>query len=259
MGVFIDLSVVDGVATLTLSRPPMNVLNFAVQAELAEICAQIKVDPQIRVVIFTGGDEVFAAGADVNEFVDLTASQMTEIVKTLQHNLSALSSLPQPTIAAVSGYALGGGCEAALACDLRIASSTAVFGLPEVLLGIMPGAGGTARLTRLLGPARAKEMMWTGRFVKADEALAIGLVHKVVEPSELLAAAAKLGATLASRPALSVQAIKRVVDIAVDQDLAEALKVEANEFTQLFDSQDKEIGMKSFLENGPGKATFEHS
>jgi enoyl-CoA hydratase len=259
MGEFINVAITQGVATLTLTRPPMNVLNFAVQTELAGICTELAKNSEVRVVVFTGGDEVFAAGADVNEFVDLTEADMASHVQRLQANLSALSNLPQPTIAAVSGYALGGGCEAALACDLRIASSTAVFGLPEVLLGIMPGAGGTARLTHLVGPARAKEIMWTGRFVKADEALAIGLVSLVVEPEELLAAAHKLATTLAKRPALSIQAIKRVVDLAVDVSLDEALSVEASEFTRLFGTDDKTIGMKSFLENGPGKANFEHS
>ncbi|MEY2634950.1 MAG: hypothetical protein RIS75_890 [Actinomycetota bacterium] len=259
MGEFINVVIAEGVATLTLTRPPMNVLNFAVQAELAEMCTGLATNPDVRVVVFTGGDEVFAAGADVNEFVDLTEADMAVQVQTLQANLSALSQLPQPTIAAVSGYALGGGCEVALACDIRIASSTAVFGLPEVLLGIMPGAGGTARLTHLVGPARAKEIMWTGRFVKADEALTMGLVTSVVAPDELLAAANKLAVTLAKRPALAVQAIKRVVDKAVDANLADALNIEAAEFTKLFGTNDKAIGMKSFLENGPGKANFEHS
>ena len=259
MGEFINVVIAEGVATLTLSRPPMNVRNFAVQAELADICADLADDSEVRVVVFTGGGEVFAAGADVNEFVDLTEADMAAHVQKLQANLSALSNLPQPTIAAVSGYALGGGCEAALACDIRIASNTAVFGLPEVLLGIMPGAGGTARLTHLVGPARAKEIMWTGRFVKADEALAIGLVTSVVAPEDLLTAAHKLAATLAKRPARSVQAIKRVVDQAVDLAVDEALAVEAGEFTKLFGTNDKAIGMKSFLENGPGKANFEHS
>ena len=243
----------DGVAVVTLDNPKVNALSGALLRRLHEIADTLAADLPGAVVV-TGGDRIFAAGADISEFGGPDEARV--IGATIHGALDALAALPRFVIAAVSGYALGGGCELALACDYRIASERAVFGQPEILLGIIPGGGGTQRLPRLVGPARAKEIMITGRQVKADEALRIGLADEVVAPDALHDRAFALAADVA-KGALQAQALLKG---AVDEGLSESLKVgldrERDLFVDVFRTDDSQIGVRSFLEHGPGKAEF---
>ena len=197
---------------------------------------------------------MFAAGADISEFGG--PEDAARIGASFHAALNAVAALPCFTIAAVSGFALGGGCELAMACDYRIASTKAVFGQPEILLGIIPGGGGTQRLPRLVGASRAKEIMITGRQVKADEALNIGLANEVVEPDALMARALELANSVASGATVATGLIKRAVDEGMQTDLAQGLALELELFEEVFHSRDSQIGVASFLENGPGKASF---
>ncbi|MGZ4761367.1 MAG: enoyl-CoA hydratase/isomerase family protein [Ilumatobacteraceae bacterium] len=243
----------DGVAVITLNNPKVNALSRGVLAELRAAAEDMLASPPGAVVI-TGGERIFAAGADIGEFGD--AEQAHHITAGFHAALNAVAAIPRFVIAAVSGYALGGGCELALACDYRICSERAVFGQPEVLLGILPGGGGTQRLPRLIGSSKAKEMMITGRSVKADEALRIGLTDELVASEVLHERALALAADVA-RGALHAQAmIKRAVDTGADESLEDALKLERNLFEAIFHTADSEIGVRSFLEHGPGKAQF---
>jgi enoyl-CoA hydratase len=205
-------------------------------------------------VVITGGDRLFAAGADISEFGG--PEDAARIGASFHTALNAVAALPCFTIAAVSGFALGGGCELAMACDYRIASTKAVFGQPEILLGIIPGGGGTQRLPRLVGASRAKEIMITGRQVKAEEALNIGLANEVVEPDALMARALELASSIASGATVATGLIKRAVDEGMQTDLAKGLALELELFEEVFHSNDSQIGVASFLENGPGKASF---
>jgi enoyl-CoA hydratase len=207
-----------------------------------------------RAVVITGGDRLFAAGADISEFGG--PEDAARIGASFHAALNAVAALPCFTIAAVSGFALGGGCELAMACDYRIASTKAVFGQPEILLGIIPGGGGTQRLPRLVGASRAKEIMITGRQVKADEALNIGLANEVVEPDALMARALELANSVASGATVATGLIKRAVDEGMQTELAQGLALELELFEEVFHSTDSQIGVASFLENGPGKASF---
>ncbi|MGN6634665.1 MAG: enoyl-CoA hydratase/isomerase family protein, partial [Oryzihumus sp.] len=170
---------------------------------------------------------------------------------------TAIARIPKPTVAAITGYALGGGCELALACDFRVAGENAKLGQPEVLLGVIPGAGGTQRLARLVGPARAKEIIFSGRFVPADEALRIGLVDEVVDAAEVYAAARRGVVPYVGGPAFAIRAAKEAVDRGLEVDLETGLEIERMQFAGLFATKDREIGMTSFVEQGPGKAKFE--
>ncbi len=234
----------------------MNVLNRQMQDEIAQACAQLNSDDQVRAVVLFGGEHL-AAGADVKEMAQWTHEDAVREAPQLQNAFNALASVPIPTIAAMSGYALGGGLELALACDVRIAGTSALMGQPEILLGIITGAGGTQRLSRLVGVARAKELLFSGRIIKADEALAMGLVNEVVPDAEVLDRAMTLAGELAKRPRQAIRAIKVAVDQGIEMDLASGLKLELDLFTELFGTHDQQIGMQSFLEHGPGKATFE--
>lgn len=243
----------DGVALVTLNNPKVNALSQAVLARLADVAADLTANPPGAVVI-TGGDRLFAAGADISEFGG--PDEAERIGAGFHGALDAVAAIPRFVIAAVSGYALGGGCELALACDYRIAGERAVFGQPEILLGIVPGGGGTQRLPRLVGPSRAKELMITGRQVKADEALTIGLADEVVPNDALLDRALTLAGDVA-RGALVAQAlVKRAVDDGLSTDLADGLLLERRLFVESFRSEDSRIGVRSFLANGPGKAEF---
>lgn len=243
----------DGVALVTLNNPKVNALSQAVLARLAEVAADLTANPPGAVVI-TGGDRLFAAGADISEFGG--PDEADRIGAGFHRALDAVAAIPRFVIAAVSGYALGGGCELALACDYRIAGERAVFGQPEILLGIVPGGGGTQRLPRLVGPSRAKELMITGRQVKAEEALRIGLADEVVPNEELIDRALAV-ATEIARGALVAQAlVKKAVDDGLSTDLADGLLLERRLFVESFRSDDSRIGVRSFLANGPGKAEF---
>lgn len=253
---FVNVDVQDGVATIRLDRPPMNALSLQMQQEIALASAEVGSRTDVRAVILYGGPKVFAAGADVKEMAGLEYQDMVLASSGLQDSFTSVARIPQPTIAAVTGYALGGGCELALCCDLRIAAADAKLGQPEILLGVIPGAGGTQRLPRLVGVARAKEIIFTGRFVDAAEALAIGLVNRVVDAQDVYAAAHELAAGLARGPALAMRAAKQVIDRGVETDLATALDLERLAFTGLFATDDRRTGMTSFVEHGPGKADF---
>jgi enoyl-CoA hydratase len=243
----------DGVAVVTLANGKVNPLSRELLTELRQAADELAVDLPGAVVI-TGGDRIFAAGADISQF---GGPDEAAVIGPLFHDtIGAFAALPRFVIAAVSGYALGGGCELALGCDYRIASERAVFGQPEILLGIIPGGGGTQRLARLVGPSKAKEMCLTGRQVKADEALRIGLADEVVASDELHDRAIELAAEVA-KGALAAQAItKRLIDGGLSTSLDEGLAMERDGFVEVFTTDDSQIGVASFLEHGPGKAQF---
>ncbi len=245
-----------GVAVLRLTRPPMNALNTQVQEELRAAAAQVTADRSVRAVVIFGGEKVFAAGADVKEFAGQDHEQMFFDAARLTSALDALARIPKPVIAAVTGYALGGGCELALTADFRVSADNARWGQPEILLGIIPGAGGTQRLPRLIGPSKAKDLIFTGRFVAADEALEIGLVDAVVPADQVYPTALAMAAKFANGPALALAAAKAAVDEGLDGDLASGLKLESHLFASLFATEDRKLGMASFIESGPGKARF---
>ncbi|GGF27371.1 enoyl-CoA hydratase/isomerase family protein [Williamsia phyllosphaerae] len=245
-----------GVGTILLNRPPMNALNRQVQTELAEAALAATEDDSIKAVVVYGGPKVLAAGADIKEMNDMTFAEMSKVAGRLQSGLGAIAAIPKPTVAAITGYALGGGLEVALGADRRIAGDNAKLGVPEILLGVIPGGGGTQRLARLIGPSRAKDMVFTGRFVGAAEALQIGLVDEVVAPDEVYNAAMTWASQFAKGASVALAAAKAAIDEGLDTDLDTGLKIEAHVFASLFATDDRAIGMRSFVENGPGKAEF---
>ncbi|MEK7424958.1 MAG: enoyl-CoA hydratase-related protein [Actinomycetota bacterium] len=243
----------DGVALVTLNNPKVNALSQEVLDDLGAIAVALAADPPGAVVI-TGGERIFAAGADIGQFGGTAEAE--RIGLGFHTALDAVAAIPRFVIAAVSGYALGGGCELTLACDYRVASERAVFGQPEILLGIIPGGGGTQRLARLIGAGRAKEMLVTGRQVKADEALRLGLADEVVAPDLLHERALALAAEVARGAVVAQGFVKRAVDDGLGCSLADGLALERQLFTAVFATDDSQIGVKSFLANGPGKAVF---
>ena len=257
LGEFVRVEAADGIATIRLDRPKMNALNAQVQEEIAAAAAQVSEDAAIRAVILYGGDRVFAAGADIREMASMGYQQMAERSARLQAAFSAVAHIPKPVVAAVTGYALGGGLELALCADFRVLGESAKVAQPEILLGIIPGAGGTQRLPRLIGPSRAKDLVFSGRQVAADEALAIGLADQVVPDAEVYRAASDLVARYATGPALALRAAKQSVNDGLEVDLATGLEIERLQFAALFATEDQKTGMRSFIENGPGKATFD--
>ncbi len=243
----------DGVAVVTLNNGKVNALSGAVTAAIAEVAADLTADPPGAVVI-TGGEKIFAAGADISEFGG--AEEAKGITAGFHAALDAVAAIPRFVIAAVSGYALGGGCELSLACDYRIAGERAVFGQPEILLGTIPGGGGTQRLARLVGPSKAKEMSITGRQVKAEEAFRIGLADEIVPNEELHDRALALAAECARGAVLAQMYAKQAIDRGLSTSLEAGLQIEQELFTESFTTEDSQIGVKSFLEHGPGKAEF---
>ncbi len=244
----------DGVVLVRLNRPPLNPLSQALLAEIARVAGELATDSSVKAVVVAGSDRALAAGADIEEFGD--ADDARRIGAGFRAAFDGLASIPRPVIAAVRGFALGGGLELALACDLRVAADSARLGQPEILLGIIPGAGGTQRLPRLVGPARAKELVWSGRQVRADEALAIGLVDRVVASDDVEDEALSWAASFASGAVVAMGLAKAAVDRGLDGSLAAGLDVEADAFAEVFGTADAAIGVRSFLEHGPGKATF---
>jgi enoyl-CoA hydratase/carnithine racemase len=243
----------DGVALVTLRNGKVNALSSDVLRRLRAVADELTADPPGAVVI-TGSERIFAAGAEISEFGG--PAEARAIGGLFLEALNAVAAIPRMVIAAVAGPALGGGCELALACDLRIAAENARFGQPEILLGIIPGGGGTQRLARLVGPARAKDLVLSGRQVRVDEALAMGLVDEVVPTDELVDRARARAAGLA-RGALAAQAMaKRAIDEGLDLGLEDGLALEQDLFEEVFSTDDARIGVASFLESGPGKATF---
>ena len=256
MGEFVNLTVSDGVGTIRLDRPKMNALNVQVQEEIRAAAVEAAANDEVRAVVIYGGERVFAAGADIKEMADMSYADMAKRSGPLQSSLSAVAAIPKPTVAAITGYALGGGCELALCADYRIAAEDAKLGQPEILLGIIPGAGGTQRLSRLVGPSKAKDLIYTGRFVDAAESLQIGLVDKVVPAADVYDAAVAWASQFSKGAAMALRAAKEAIDSGLGVDLATGLEIERTQFAALFATDDRTIGMKSFVENGPGKAEF---
>ena len=254
---FVSLDVADGVGTIRLDRPKMNAISFQVQAELRAAAAEATERDDVRAVVLYGGERVFAAGNDVKEMADLSYAEMVALSTSVQSAVTAVARIPKPVVAAVTGYALGGGCELALAADVRFAADDAQLGQPEILLGIIPGAGGTQRLSRLVGPSRAKDLIFTGRFVKADEALAIGLVDRVLPKERVYEEAVAWASAFSHGAALALRAAKETIDRGLEVDLDTGLEIERAQFAALFATADRTTGMRSFVEHGPGKATFE--
>ncbi|CAN5201391.1 enoyl-CoA hydratase-related protein [soil metagenome] len=256
MGEFVNLEVDDAIGTIRLNRPPMNALNQQVQEEIRAAATEAGARYDIRAVVIYGGEKVFAAGADVKEMAEMGYADMAARAPDLSAAWSAVAAIPKPVIAAITGYALGGGYELALCADFRICAENSKLGQPEILLGIIPGAGGTQRLARLVGPARAKDIVFTGRFVEAAEAVAIGMVDGVVAPEDVYPTALAMARRFATGPAMALRAAKAAIDGGLDGDLASGLKLESHVFSALFATEDQRIGMRSFVENGPGKAEF---
>jgi enoyl-CoA hydratase/carnithine racemase len=243
----VEYSVEGAVAVLTLNRPPVNALSAGLAAEL-EAAVGRAADPAVRAVVVTGSPH-FAAGADIGELkAAATGSDDTPPASGLSQALFALEALPKPTIAAVRGFALGGGLELALACDFRYLAEDARVGLPEIKLGIYPGAGGTQRLPRLVGPGKAREMIYSGRHLRAAEALAIGLADKVVPADDLLAAAMEYAATLAKGATVAIGAAKRAINATLGLSMDAGLEVEAAGFAACFHTEDAREGLSAFLE-----------
>jgi len=240
----------DGIATVELYRPQKkNSLNTEMRHELEVCLKEIANDRGVRAVVLTGGEEIFCAGADISEIEGTSsAEQAYHHAREFQILFDQLENLPQPTVAAVSGYALGGGCELALACDFRFASETARFGLPEIKIGAFPGGGGTQRLPRAIGTAKAKEMILLGDPINAEQALAAGLVLKVVPKDKLMAEAQSFAARLAALPRLALQASKMLINKSQEIDLTTGLEMEARTFGGIAHTHDLAEGTKAFME-----------
>ncbi len=257
MGEFVRVEVEDGVATIRLDRPKMNALNAQMQRELIDAAREVTQNETVAAVVLYGGERVFAAGADIKEMAPMSYAEMSAgHSRLLQDFTKALAGIPKPVIAAITGYALGGGLEVALTADFRVAGEGAKVGQPEIALGIIPGAGGTQRLSRLIGPAKAKDLVYSGRHVKAGEALAMGLVDRVVPDAEVYTAAKEWAATFVGGPAIALRAAKQAIDAGLEVDLDTGLEIERTQFAALFATEDQATGMRSFMEEGPGKATF---
>ncbi|QMW65218.1 enoyl-CoA hydratase/isomerase family protein [Mumia sp. ZJ1417] len=257
MGELVRLEVTDGVGTIRLDRPKMNAISAQLQDELRECAEEATARDDVAAVVVYGGERVFAAGADIKEMADLSFPAMNVRAQALQASLNAVAAIPKPTVSAITGYALGGGCELALCTDVRFAADNAKLGQPEILLGIIPGAGGTQRLSRLVGPAKAKDLMFTGRQVDATEALAIGLVDRIVPAESVYEEALAWARQFVGAASLALRGIKEAVDRGLEVDLVTGLEIERHLFAALFATEDQATGMRSFVENGPGKATFE--
>jgi enoyl-CoA hydratase/carnithine racemase len=242
----------NGVELIRFNRPPMNALSAELLTELGDHVEALAADPDLKAVVLTGSDRVFAAGAEISQI----QHDSGRLLDSFRRAYDGLEALPRPVIAAISGFALGGGLEAALACDLRLASENARLGVPEALLGVFPGAGGTQRLSRIIGPSRAKELIWSGRQVRADEARGIGLVDRVVPVDGFLDAALEWASSFASGAVVAMGLSKRAVDGGLDGPLPDGLDLERTLFGQVLATEDAATGITSFFENGPGKATF---
>jgi len=256
VGEFVNLEVADGVGTIRLARPPMNALDIQLQEELRSVAALAGERPDVRALVIYGGEKVFAAGADIKEMAAMSYTDMVDRGVALQSAFTAIARIPKPVIAAITGYALGGGYELALCADFRVVGASAKIGQPEILLGVIPGAGGSQRLSRLVGPAKAKDIIFTGRHVGAEEALEIGMADAVVPDDEVYATSVAMAKKFAAGPPLALAAAKRAIDHGLDLTLEEGLALESRLFAGLFDTEDQKTGMRSFLESGPGKAEF---
>ena len=253
----VRLEVEGGIGTIRIDRPPMNALNAEIQHGLVAACREAAERRDVAAVVVHGGEKVFAAGADIKEMETMSYTDMVDHSALLQDFTKALAGLPKPTVAAITGYALGGGCEVALACDWRGVAGGAKVGHPAIHHRLIPGAGGTQRLARLVGPARAKDLVLSGRFVDAEEALAIGLADRVVPAAEVYETARALVARYVGGPAYALRAAKEAIDRGLEVDLETGLEIERTLFAGLFATQDRATGMRHFVEKGKGPAPFE--
>jgi enoyl-CoA hydratase len=259
MSQLVQLTKQDGVATVIIDNPPMNVLSSHVAQALGNVFLQIKKDPEVVAVIVTGnGERAFMAGADIKEFpswIDLGKEEVRKVAKINHDVFNLIENLDKPTIAMINGFALGGGCELALTCDIRIAEDNAKLGLPEVKLGLFPGAGGTQRLPMLVGPAKAKEIMFLGEAISANEALKIGLVNDVVPKGEGMEAARTMAQKFAGQSLQALSRIKQAVNKGADLPLESALDLELDLFKDIFGTEDAREGVQAFIEKRPAKFT----
>ncbi|MEV7394685.1 enoyl-CoA hydratase-related protein [Streptomyces sp. NPDC091215] len=244
------------VVVLRLAHQPLNAFDSLQRQELAAAARDLADSRDVRAVVLHGGERLFAAGADIKALAAMGPEEIRGWNRALQRTFDDIARLPMPVVAGITGYALGGGLELALCADYRVAAEDAVLGQPEVRLGIIPGSGGTQRLTRLVGPARSKNLLMTGRNVRAEEALRIGLVDEVVPADQVLATALAYARTLAEGPAAALEAIKEAVDHGADTAVSTGLALERSLFTGVFGTADAATGLRSFLEHGPGKAKF---
>lgn len=256
MGEFVRLEVEDGVGTIRLDRPPMNAINDKLTQDLLDCALEAGRRDDVGAVVLYGGEKLFAAGADVKMMQGMDPVQVRPMIQALQEVFNAVEDIPKVTFAALTGFALGGGCELAMCADFRFAAEDAKIGQPEILLGIIPGAGGTQRLPRLVGPARAKDLIFSGRFISAEEALSIGLVDAVHAPDKVYPATVEAAAKYAKGPLAAQRAAKAAINWGSRVDLRTGVAFEREAFADLFATEDQEEGMRSFLEEGPGKAKF---
>jgi enoyl-CoA hydratase/carnithine racemase len=255
VGDFVRLELHGAVGMIRLDRPPVNAINIQIHHELLDVAQQVA-ESTIRAVVLYGGERSFAAGGDIKELATCGPGEITAGGRTLNHAISVIARLGQPVVAAVNGYALGLGCELALAADFRIVADDVRIGLPEVTLGVIPGGGGTQRLPRLVGVTKAKELIFSGRPVDGPEAVRIGLATRSLPSEAVLPAAMELAGRLAAGPTAALAAAKRAIDDGMDGTVSAGLELEARRFAELFATDDQTIGMTSFLRDGPGKATF---
>ncbi|HEX9236096.1 MAG TPA: enoyl-CoA hydratase-related protein [Actinomycetota bacterium] len=256
MGEFVRLEVDDRVGIIRLDRPPMNAIDQQLTLELREAAAEASSRHDVGAVVIWGGQKVFAAGADVKMMADMTSHDVKPMISTLQEVFNQVEDIPKVTIAAITGYALGGGCELAMCADLRFAAEDAKLGQPEILLGIIPGAGGTQRLPRLVGAGRAKDMIYSGRMISAEEAHGFGLVNEVHPAAEVFDRAVEAARRYSNGPLVALRAAKTAVNWGARGDVRTGIVLEREVFADLFSTEDQKAGMRSFAEKGPGKATF---
>jgi enoyl-CoA hydratase/carnithine racemase len=256
MAELVRLEVDGAVATIRLDRPKMNAIESRLAAELRQAAEQVRDDPAVRAVVLYGGERAFAAGADIKEMAGLGHPEMLVWGARVQEAFGVVARLPKPVVAAVTGYALGGGFELALTADFRVLGESAKVGVPEVTLGVIPGLGGTQRLPRLIGPARAKDLIFSGRHVGAAEALSLGIADRVVPDDAVYATALEMAGSYAEGPAVALRSAKQAVDDGLELDLDSGLRLEGALFAALFATEDQRSGMTSFLEHGPGQARF---
>jgi enoyl-CoA hydratase/carnithine racemase len=256
MGDMVRLEVTEGVGTIRLDRPPMNAIDERLTSELAAAAGEAASRQDVRAVVIWGGEKVFAAGADIKMMAEMSPLEVKPMIANLQDVFNLVEEIPKVTIAAINGYALGGGCELALCADFRFVAEDARIGQPEITLGIIPGAGGTQRLPRLVGPARAKDLIFSGRHVGADEAMAIGLVDQVFPAADVYVQAVEAASRYARGPLVALRAAKVAVNWGARGDFRAGVVLEREVFAGLFSTEDQKEGMRSFVERGPGKANF---
>ncbi|TSE00993.1 enoyl-CoA hydratase/isomerase family protein [Skermania sp. ID1734] len=253
---FVSLAVSDGIGTIRIDRPPVNAITVQCHRELVAAARAASEDPDVAAVIIDGGPKVFSAGDDVAELATITASQMQLMAVDVQKALGAVAEIPKPTVAAISTYALGSGLEIALCADRRVIGDNVKLAMSQVLVGLIPGGGGTQRLTQLVGPSVAKDLIFTGRFVEPDEALRIGLVDAVVAPDDVYTSAREWAAQFVGGPARALAAAKSAIDTGLSATAAAGFEAERESCAALFATDDARAGMQSFLADGPGRAPF---